>query len=212
MVFVHEPKYYIFRDNPLNTPGFLYNMGPGSMTYTLFISVTKHKKLNQKTNPCMEDPEYDFHRCVINSLTRLAGCRSPWDMLSSQEFPICDDLEKIQILEKMFQSNSEGYLEQVVDNTKCMPPCLFNEYKLGLEPDKWDSKAISKNKIFKLKFTDNKTIIEKEIESYSFVSLVSDIGGALGLFLGFSFVMVWDEAEALIRKMRTYWKDNLITK
>ena len=160
----------------------------------------------------MEDPEYDFHRCVINSLTRLAGCRSPWDMLSSQEFPICDDLEKIQILEKMFQSNSEGYLEQVVDNTKCMPPCLFNEYKLGLEPDKWDSKAISKNKIFKLKFTDNKTIIEKEIESYSFVSLVSDIGGALGLFLGFSFVMVWDEAEALIRKMRTYWKDNLITK
>ena len=92
-------------------------------------------------------------------------------------------------------------LQQIVDNTKCMPPCLFNEYKLG-DQDKWDSKAYSNNKLFKLKFTDNKIIIEKEIESYSFVSLVSDIGGALGLFLGFSFVMVWDEAEALIRKIK----------
>ena len=50
-------------------------------------------------------------------------------------------------------------------------------------------------------------MIEKEVELYSFVSLVYDIGGALGLFLGFSFVMVWDVAEGVVRRVRKYWND-----
>ena len=32
----------------------------------------------------------------------------------------------------------------------------------------------------------------KEEEAYSFLSLVADCGGVLGLFIGFNFLMVWD--------------------
>ena len=32
----------------------------------------------------------------------------------------------------------------------------------------------------------------EEHEAYSFLSLVADIGGVLGMFIGFNFLMVWD--------------------
>ena len=54
-------------------------------------------------------------------------------------------------------------------------------------------------------FTDSQITVEKEVDFYSWISLVSDIGGALGLFLGFSFVMVWYKAVGYLKKIRQYW-------
>ena len=34
--------------------------------------------------------------------------------------------------------------------------------------------------------------IQKQVITYDFVSLVSDIGGTFGLFVGFSFFALWD--------------------
>ena len=34
--------------------------------------------------------------------------------------------------------------------------------------------------------------VQREEEAYSFLSLVADCGGVLGLFIGFNFLMVWD--------------------
>ena len=33
----------------------------------------------------------------------------------------------------------------------------------------------------------------KEEEALSFLDLVADVGGVLGLFIGFNFLMVWEE-------------------
>ena len=38
----------------------------------------------------------------------------------------------------------------------------------------------------------NKTQVLKEVEAYPALSLVADVGGVLGLFIGFNFIMVWD--------------------
>ena len=41
-------------------------------------------------------------------------------------------------------------------------------------------------------FASDSVIVQREVEAFSFQSLVADCGGALGLFLGFNFLMVWD--------------------
>ena len=91
-------------------------------------------------------------------------------------------------------------MEFIIRKTLCISPCTYKEYKLVMEP----INQLYMYKLLNVAFTDNKLLIEEEIESYSLISLVSDIGGALGLFLGFSFVMVWDAAEKLLRKIVVY--------
>ena len=35
---------------------------------------------------------------------------------------------------------------------------------------------------------------------YPLVSLIADIGGTLGLFVGFSFMTIWDGVEVFVKK------------
>ena len=45
---------------------------------------------------------------------------------------------------------------------------------------------------FSLTFTSTTIEVLKEQEAYSFLSLVADCGGVLGLFIGINFLMIWD--------------------
>ena len=51
---------------------------------------------------------------------------------------------------------------------------------------------------FQLKFAKTEIILEKETLLYEFESFVSEFGGALGLFLGFSFSASWDALVMII--------------
>ena len=41
-------------------------------------------------------------------------------------------------------------------------------------------------------FTTNSVKVLREEEEYPFASLIADVGGVLGLFIGFNFLMVWE--------------------
>ena len=41
-------------------------------------------------------------------------------------------------------------------------------------------------------FASDSVIVQREVEAFSFQSLVADCGGVLGLFIGFNFLTVWD--------------------
>ena len=41
-------------------------------------------------------------------------------------------------------------------------------------------------------FVSDKILVLKEVEAYPALSLVADVGGVLGLFVGFNFLMLWD--------------------
>ena len=51
-------------------------------------------------------------------------------------------------------------------------------------------------------FASNTVTVLREEEAYSFLSLVSDCGGVLGLFIGFNFLMFWDFVVWALKKMR----------
>ena len=41
-------------------------------------------------------------------------------------------------------------------------------------------------------FANGKVLVEKEELAYPIKALVADVGGVLGLFIGFNFLMFWD--------------------
>ena len=51
-------------------------------------------------------------------------------------------------------------------------------------------------------FGSNTITVYREEEAYSLLSLVSDCGGLLGLFIGFNFLMFWDSVVWALKKIR----------
>ena len=49
-------------------------------------------------------------------------------------------------------------------------------------------------------FTSDKILVLKEVEAYPVLSLVADVGGVLGLFIGFNFLMLWDWIVWMVEK------------
>ena len=172
---------------------------------SLFISITKHNDLNRKSNPCKEDREYDFRQCVRNSLAKKIGCKLPWDRWSLEEFEVCSKVKEIRKYSKIYDLLFIDTVVNIVNRTGCPKPCHYKEYKLAGK----EEGSAYKNILYLL--ANDEVMIEKEITSYSGLSLLADIGGSLGMFLGFSFLMVWDAAEAAILRIIHAWdvKTNL---
>jgi hypothetical protein len=55
---------------------------------------------------------------------------------------------------------------------------------------------------FALSATSSDIVVATEELLFPITSLVAEFGGTLGLFLGFSFMALWDEAEILIKGIR----------
>ena len=101
--------------------------------------------------------------------------------------------------------------------TKCLPPCTYHQYDVvSKEPvaegfgELW---IISINVLyipvcsgFRLVLVNSEVTEEREELLYDELSLVAELGGALGLFLGFSFLTVWDLAEAVLGVINKYMK------
>ena len=51
-------------------------------------------------------------------------------------------------------------------------------------------------------FGSGTTIIAKDEKTYPLASFIAEFGGCLGLFLGFSFIMVFDFVGEILMKMK----------
>lgn len=169
----------------------------------MVFSVIKHKNLNTESSPCNDDLNYNFKQCLLNHLVRKIGCKRPWDKWSSQDIKFCSD---VRDLKKHSNEDILLYVTGVlsmINSTGCLKPCSYTEYKMvgsekynieyeleGME----QAKNVFQHNIY-FYATEEITIL-KELRSYSGLSLLADIGGSLGMFLGFSFLSLWDLVEA----------------
>ena len=69
-------------------------------------------------------------------------------------------------------------------------PCTYNEFKMIENRQGWYT-------AFGVGFSSTEISIEEEHWVYPEMSFLAEFGGALGMFLGFSFIMIWDFV--------TYW-------
>ena len=61
-------------------------------------------------------------------------------------------------------------------------------------------------KLLNFAFPNGKVLVEKEELAHPLKSLVADIGGILGLFIGFNFLMFWDLFSFIQNYFTTYFK------
>ena len=124
----------------------------------------------------------------------------------------------------------------IINKTKCLMPCSFLEYKVFnsaywewvyVQTISWDHKKkmlqLTEDPIvypsggeaevwISAIFSSSSIQVMREEEAYSFLSLVADCGGVLGLFVGFNFLMVLDSVfmysvTFFLRINHNHWDD-----
>ena len=80
--------------------------------------------------------------------------------------------------------------EDIRKTTGCKKPCFYKRYSFIGE--KMQTDFLSDKFVFSLWAVSNYTMLETEQLIYPLASLVAEFGGTLSLFLGFSFLTVWD--------------------
>ena len=112
-----------------------------------------------------------------------------------------DGAEKFHLCCLIFGNLGIAESEEVTNVTGCLKPCHFKKYIFLGDPS--PSSFKSEHYVFSLWAVSSKTKVEKEELIYPMSSLVAEFGGTLGLFLGFSFISVWDNFD-LLKKFVAY--------
>ena len=106
-------------------------------------------------------------------------------------------------LSRLFQAkyrvlmNSET--PKITKLTGCKRPCSYKQYKfLNRFEDPTRQQTQGKPLSTCLWAVSDYTQIEEEVLVYPFESFLAEFGGALGLFLGVSFMTIWDGINGVI--------------
>ena len=194
MVSITDDNYYLFSVDPAAVPGIrihILSKAFASKRYTL--KVTKHIKRNTAQRPCNNNAEYSFTNCVRDGIERNIGCSLPWNYQAHPtltKLPTCSAIAQFELHIQAYNFiGGADNIDRVIDHSGCKLPCTFLEYSIAEElPEE------SKSDMLSLKFciATDKVLVKTEVKRYEFGNLVGDTGGSLGLFLGFSFMTIWD--------------------
>ena len=185
-ILIHDPNYFIYTNNPDTVPQVRLSMDD-SKAQLVYIKAVYHQMMDKPEHRCESTESYSFTACIKNSLSTMIGCRLEWDGWSSRDIPVCKNTTELLEFEKEYEKIDTWEQDSIVNLTGCFPPCSYTEYKLAAKPHKFKT-----GKELRLQLSSSKVLMRREKIIYSMESLVSEFGGALGLFLGFSFMMLWN--------------------
>ena len=132
-------------------------------------------------------------------MSKTVGCRHFWDPLSSEDLPVCSSLEELKKLESLENKLIFSGAAQIENLTSCQQNCNYYSYKKVEVTFSTEEAMIRSGEVWvNIMLASSKIKVKEEILIYDIESLVSDIGGALGLFLGFSVIMIWDWIQNII--------------
>ena len=180
-VFLHDPKFFVFKDTSLFIP-FLKLDDVFRKEFNI-LATTKKRMTRDSKFDCNPDENYNFDNCVRQKIVDSQGCATPWDWRTTEKLPKCSKIPNMKAFESYYNQVFYSSEEELKDLTGCLLPCTYTHYSL------LDSYLIvGIDSAFAIHYALTDLITEQEVLLFPFDSLVSEFGGALGLFLGFSFL------------------------
>ena len=101
-------------------------------------------------------------------------------------------------------------IETIEGQSGCKKKCHYYEYSSVREYVINDKAMTNRSEIWlEILLASSKIKVKEETLIFPLRSFISEFGGALGLFLGFSFMMIWDGIEALLTKSVNFLQNKL---
>ena len=195
-ISIHDPKYFIVTGNPLSIPQIAKDLRLSKVyetqTHYQYIAAKKHARKNREEAPCEESPQYSFTQCVKKSIIRKTGCKTRWDMTNIENAKRCKTVNQVVKYLKLYADLYSYDLQDVKKLTGCLTPCSYMEY-VDVGKKEWSIRVDYETSLMlAVVFASTEVTVVEEIFIYPFTSFLAEMGGSLGMFLGFSLMMIFD--------------------
>ena len=104
--------------------------------------------------------------------------------------------------EELYKNLLVEDLDGIYKKTGCLKPCHYLKY--WVEGDGIPTTYKSDHFLFSLVSVSNNTYVETEMPVYPWTSFVAEFGGSLGLFLGVSFMSLWDGIHVIQEALHNF--------
>ena len=186
-IYLFDPKFFLPKRDSSVIPFLLLD---NPMFKGIYLHSTYTSQMNRPKDPCNPDKSYNYNHCVKTNLAKQIGSTNPFD---DAEHALNDpNFQPTEQLMDHFATNLDIFnvnKQHLFNITGCEFPCHFHKYSVVGTPLKWEVKGEPFVNLF---YTSTDLMTSQEVLLYPFDSLVSEFGGALGLFLGFSFLGLLD--------------------
>ena len=157
------------------------------------LSIDQTNIINKKNAPCLENEfSYDMEKTkvITHLMMKEVGCVVPYIMRNEKYTKICRNSSLSIDAARRYVSR------KLADKMESMRPCSF--MKIGAVRTMAES---DKNTKILFIMPTHKKIIEQKI-SYTGINYFAEVGGFLGLLLGYSIFQISDLIELIWNKLR----------
>ena len=153
------------------------------------VSFSQHQKtVRPRTDrKCEEDSSYSFTSCLNSFIKSKTNCRVNW--FDDEKDDDCSD-ENLGEYVNMLIRMKDIPLLRLSEETGCYQKCKIMEYNYQVKSVKKVDWATNWTSSFYLQPLSSSYEVSEEFYSYDDGDLVGDVGGYLGLFLGWSLLSV----------------------
>ena len=89
-------------------------------------------KINRPQSPCNEKLDYKIGHCIEKSIVARAGCQPYWSKYQVDGMPFCNTAKMLEHYGTINLEFAWMHRNELMSATKCLMPCSFMEYKVGL--------------------------------------------------------------------------------
>ena len=155
------------------------------------FTLTKKTSLNKESAPCTNEQEYSFSSCTKQYIALLIGCELDWfSQTKTTDLPACSTRRQLIEFQNQTKRLHSASWHDLTDETGCLVKCTILEYhykKHKQEEVTWKQDWSS---AFYLHAETTKQRLEEEYWVFDSSDALNGIGGALGLFLGWSLLFI----------------------
>ena len=173
----------------------------------LVIKRSLLKALSQPSEPCTNGEESpNTSACIAKWIHDQMGCRFKIHGGSDlNKGKLCNSRSQYLNLSRIFSKLQYADAETVYEMTGCLASCEKFEYEISGYSVELSSKSRVPRRIcdltLGLEMNDASFEEKKQFFVYDFNSVVADVGGFMGLLLGFSMLSIYGELEKQLRRL-----------
>ena len=205
-VIIHDRNHYINNGHYKYGNAYSYTSLLGSNKSRMGLFEIQKKVvtyLNDERTPCQSKlREEEINTCIHHHIENKIGCQLPWHNKNTT-LPRCIKFEQYEEFLNSYDQISNLNVASISKVTGCLPSCKRNEFKLKVV-SQMDMPSIEGQIHFfgGIFFYPSGAYKEKSYyHTYEFSDYIADVGGYMGLLLGFSLLSFYDGFKYMCKKI-----------